>query len=89
MKTLIILHGWRSSKERWQNVKQNIESSGIKVIAPDIPGFKPETALREPWNLDNYVEWFKGFLAEQRISGQFFLLGHSFGGRILIKFSVK
>ena len=31
MKTLIILHGWQSSQERWGNVKNAIEKEGIEV----------------------------------------------------------
>jgi len=85
MKSLIILHGWQSSKEKWQTVKEDIEKSGIKVYIPDIPGFKPESALTEAWNLDNYIDWFYGYVASEKISDGFFLLGHSFGGRMAIK----
>lgn len=84
MKTLIILHGWQSSKEKWQKVKENIESDEIEVIVPDIPGFKPETELQKSWNLDDYVEWLKDFSQDKE---KFFLLGHSFGGRVAIKFA--
>lgn len=88
MKTLIILHGWQSSKEKWQKVKANIEQSGVKVIVPDLPGFKPENELKKALSLDDYVDWVKNFAIEN-ISGKFFLLGHSFGGRIAIKFAAK
>lgn len=86
MKTLIILHGWQSSKEKWQNVKENIESNEIKVLLPDLPGFKPETELEKPWDLDDYVEWLKDFSRDRE---KFFLMGYSFGGRVAIKFAVK
>ena len=86
MKTLIILHGWQSSKEKWQKVKENIEDEGIEVVIPDLPGFKPETELPKPWSLDDYVEWLNNFSQGRE---KFFLLGHSFGGRIAIKFASK
>jgi pimeloyl-ACP methyl ester carboxylesterase len=86
MKTLIILHGWQSSQERWEKVKKEIKKEGIDVIVPDLPGFKTETELDNPWNLNDYVGWFKEFSQHKR---NFFLLGHSFGGRIAIKFSTK
>ena len=94
MKTLFILHGWQSSKEKWQKVKEILEKEGIRVIVPDIPGFKPETRLNKTWNLDDYVEWFKDFLFKKRttypeLREGFFLLGHSFGGRLAIKFATK
>lgn len=88
MLNLIILHGWQSSKEKWQKVKELLESSDLEVIAPDLPGFKPETALEKPWNLDDYVLWLEKFTGEHPLQN-FFLLGHSFGGRIAIKFAAK
>jgi pimeloyl-ACP methyl ester carboxylesterase len=95
MKTLIILHGWQSSKEKWQKTKQILEDSEeLKVIVPDIPGFKPETELKRPWNLNDYVEWLKYFIQDKEktcpeLAEGFFLLGHSFGGRMSIKFAAE
>ena len=94
MKTLVILHGWQSSKEKWQKVKEILEKEGIKVIIPDLPGFKPETTLTKTWNLDDYIKWLKDFLFKKRttcpeLAEGFFLLGHSFGGRVAIKFAEK
>lgn len=86
MKTLIILHGWQSSKERWEKVKKEIGKEDIEVIIPDLPGFKKEAGLNRTWNLNDYVEWFNKFSQSQE---NFFLLGHSFGGRIAIKFTAK
>ncbi len=86
MKTLIILHGWQSSKEKWQKVKEEIEKKGIEVLTPDLPGFKTEMILEHPWDLDDYLNWVKNFSLEKE---KFFLLGHSFGGRVAIKFAVR
>ncbi|MBT9151488.1 MAG: 2-succinyl-6-hydroxy-2,4-cyclohexadiene-1-carboxylate synthase [candidate division WS2 bacterium] len=55
MKTLIILHGWQSSKEKWQKVKQALENNELKVIVPDIPGFKKKTMLNQAWGLKNFI----------------------------------
>jgi len=102
MKTLIILHGWQSSKEKWQRVKEEIEKQAcleldegeIEVIVPNLPGFKEGNELKRAWSLDDYVDWVREFILEkekarfERSEG-FFLLGHSFGGRIVIKFAVK
>ena len=95
--TIIILHGWGSSKEKWQAVKENLEKQGLKVIIPDLPGFKKETKLKNPWDLDDYVDWFKNKYETQphlkeiepRKDHRFFLLGHSFGGRIGIKYAAQ
>ena len=94
METLIILHGWQSSKERWAVVKEKIETEGCEVIVPDLPGFKKENELKRVWNLNDYVKWTKEFIervcSERLKRGEkIFLLGHSFGGRIAIKFAVR
>ena len=86
MKTLIILHGWQSSKEKWERVKKNLEKQGIEVIVPDLPGFRVEAELDRAWDLNDYINWFENFSSKKE---KFFLLGHSFGGRIAIKFATK
>ena len=88
MKTLLILHGWQDAPEEWQIVKTEIEKSGIKVVVPDLPGFKKQYELDRPWNLDDYVEWAKKFVY-QNIDHKFFILGYSFGGRVAMKFIAK
>jgi len=90
MKTLIILHGWQSSKEKWNKVKEILKREGIRIFIPDLPGFRPENELKKPWTLDDYVEWFENFLEiYPELKEGFFLLGHSFGGRMAIKFAAK
>jgi len=95
MKTLIILHGWDSSKEKWEKVKEFLESNDIRVITLDLPGFKEENKLVRAWNLDNYIQWLKEFIRKikdiREFNGfsKFFLIGHSFGGRIAIKFAAN
>ena len=85
--TIVILHGWGSSKEKWLVVKETLDSKGIKVIVPDLPGFKKETVLPRVWDLDDYEGWFKKF--STKFDEPFFLLGHSFGGRIAIKYAAQ
>ncbi|MEK7172891.1 MAG: alpha/beta hydrolase [Patescibacteria group bacterium] len=87
MDTLIILHGWQSSKEKWQKVKEMLESLDLKVVALDLPGFKPENQLSRPWNLNDYVAWLENLLIAY--PEPVYLLGHSFGGRIAIKLAAK
>lgn len=86
MDRLVILHGWNSSREKWQEVKQNIEKEGIKVFVPDLPGFKEETRVKKPWTLDDYVDWVKSYIG-QRVPPPFFIMGHSFGGAVAIKYA--
>jgi len=84
--TIIILHGWGSSREKWKQVKEKLEDKGIEVIIPAIPGLGEGKKLKKPWSLKDYVDWFWEFSKDKE---KFFLLGHSFGGRISIKFAQK
>lgn len=86
---LLILHGWGSSSNSWIKIQKILAGQGFKVIVPDFPGFGKSGTPRIPWNIDDYIEWLKNFIGETKIKTPLFLLGHSFGGRIAIKFTVK
>jgi pimeloyl-ACP methyl ester carboxylesterase len=96
MATILILHGWGRGSISWLKVKEILENQGLRVLVPDLPGFGRNPLPRNPWSIDNYVEWVKDFAEKNnlaQLSGEptepFFLLGHSFGGRIAMKFAVK
>lgn len=85
---ILILHGWGSSSKNWGRVKEILESRGYKVFIPDLPGFGEAPRPQQPWAIDDYVEWLGKFSEKENIS-RFFLLGHSFGGAVAVKFSLK
>lgn len=86
MARILILHGWGSSAKKWARVKEILTKSGCEVIVPDLPGFGENPPPKEPWAVDDYVEWVKNY---SKNFAPFFLLGHSFGGRLAIKFAAK
>lgn len=90
MNTILILHGWGwpISSPQWVKVKKNLESNGYRVFTPDLPGFGGTPAPFKSWRIDDYVEWVKDFCEKNNLS-QFFLAGHSFGGSLAVKFSLK
>ena len=84
----LILHGWGSNSEKWQKIGELLTEKGVKVIIPDLPGFGKSDKPLKAWNLDyycNFVEEFVKFLNLDK----FFLLGHSFGGALAVKCSLK
>jgi len=85
----LILHGWGGSSDSWIYCQKILRDRGFKVIVPDFPGFGKSKTPKEPWSVDDYVQWLKNFTEKTEIQTPFFLLGHSFGGRIAIKFAVK
>jgi len=91
---VLILHGWGGSSDSWVQVQKILAEKELKIIVPDFPGFGKSRTPSKAWNVDSYVEWINGFIAEiSKAYGEpiepFFLLGHSFGGRISIKFAAK
>jgi len=87
METILILHGWGSCAKNWAEVKELLEKKGMRVIVPDLPGFGENPPPVTAWNIDDYVEWVKDFLEKNNLP-RIFLMGHSFGGSIGIKFAV-
>lgn len=87
-KPLLILHGWGSSSEKWQRVGQLLAQNRIKVIIPDLPGFGNSQKPSSPWGLDDYCNFIEEFIKFLNLD-KFFLLGHSFGGALAVKCSLK
>jgi len=89
-KPFLILHGWGSKSDRWEAVGELLSKKGLMVVIPDLPGFGKSEILKESWDIDNYVEFINEFLNNfPKFKEEFYLLGHSFGGAISIKFSIK
>lgn len=85
METILILHGWGIGSKTWVQVKVKLEEMGYEVFVPDLPGFGQNAAPEKPWASDDYVGWVKDYCDKNNLS-QFFLLGHSFGGGLAVKF---
>jgi pimeloyl-ACP methyl ester carboxylesterase len=84
----LILHGWGSKSEKWEQVGNLLSETGFGVIVPDLPGFGESSDLTIPWSLDNFADLIDKFTDFLKIE-KFYLLGHSFGGSLAIKCSLK
>jgi pimeloyl-ACP methyl ester carboxylesterase len=83
---VLILHGWGGSSASWSKVQEALASEGFNTVCPDLPGFGRTKAPDETWSLDDYARFVLEF-ADSLSLDDFFLVGHSFGGRISIKLS--
>ncbi|MFH1462453.1 MAG: alpha/beta hydrolase [bacterium] len=83
---VLILHGWGGSSDSWVKVQEILAGQGYKVICPDLPGFGRTVPPSSPWSVKDYTDFIVDFLKELEVD-RFFLFGHSFGGRISIKFA--
>lgn len=80
---VVLLHGWGSNITLFDSMI-NLLSVKYKVVAMDMPGFGESEEPKEPWDVDRYVDFVLEFLKKydfQKVT----LLGHSFGGRVIIK----
>lgn len=88
-KAIIFLHGWRANKEVWQQVAYKLISlPAHKMYAIDLPGFGSSQVPKQPFTVGDYAEIVKGFVEKLDLKSVV-IVGHSFGGRIGIKFAAK
>ncbi len=85
---ILILHGWNLSGKKFRPLAECLEKEGYKVFSPDLPGFGENAFLSKPLVLDDYLEFVVEYLKKNNIE-RTILIGHSFGGRIAIKFATN
>ena len=81
--TVVMLHGWGANIGLFQNAASLIASK-YKVAAPDLPGFGGTPEPPSEWTVDDYTDLAVKFIASLGLK-KVILLGHSFGGRLIIK----
>lgn len=80
---ILLLHGWGCNKEVFNNII-NCLSDFMEVYAIDFPGFGNSDEPKEVWGVDEYVNIVIKFIEKMNIK-KLSLLGHSYGGRVIIK----
>lgn len=82
---LVFLHGWGLSDHTYKRALGRLARSGVRVIAPSLPGFGGTAPLPgEDFGLEGYAQWVRDFLDAIGIEGPWYLGGHSFGGGVAI-----
>lgn len=80
---VLLLHGWGSSLEPYRQLI-DLLSQKYFVIALDMPGFGKTAEPPRPFTVDDYVDFVLEFLKLFPIE-KLSVVGHSFGGRVIIK----
>lgn len=83
--TIVILHGWGLSGKSFEPLVASLAAHGYKAVAPDMPGFGKEDPPPYPWKLRDYARFIDEYLTSRRIKNPVFI-GHSFGGRVTLKY---
>ena len=84
--SIIILHGWKLSGARYNQCVSILKKDGYNVFAPDLPGFGKEPLVSKSMNLNDYVLFLKRFIKDRKMHKPI-LIGHSFGGRVAVKYA--
>lgn len=80
---IVLLHGWGSNITLFANMMELL-SKKYKVVAMDMPGFGKSDEPKEVWDVSAYVQFVIDFIKDYGVK-EVMLLGHSFGGRVIIK----
>ena len=82
-KNVLILPGWGTTISTYMSLINDI-STYATVYCLDMPGFGKSDEPKEMWNLDKFIDFIIDFINSQGIQ-ELDLIGHSNGGRIIIK----
>lgn len=85
--TVVILQGWGTRLEVYDSVAAAINSK-YRVVQLDFPGFGESDEPRQAWAVDDYADFFIRFMESLGIQ-KAVLIGHSYGGRVIIKLATR
>lgn len=81
---LILLHGWGLNYHTFDHLIDYL-GDNYTIFAIDLPGFGQSEQPQNSYNLTQYVKFLELFITELQIEKPI-IIGHSFGGRIAIKY---
>ena len=81
--TVVILQGWGTHMGIYDSIA-GVLSSKYRVIQFDFPGFGDSQEPETPWDVSDYADFFVDFMRAVDIK-KATLMGHSYGGRVIIK----
>ena len=84
-KDIILLHGWGQNIEMMKFIGDRF-SDKYKITILDFPGFGESEEPKEEWFVKDYVDVVHELVKDLKIKKPI-VIGHSFGGRVAIKYS--
>jgi len=87
---LLCLHGWGRGVDGdvFIALREALRDDAIEVITLDLPGFGKSGEPPKAWTVDDYADCIEELVENLQLQ-DVFLLGHSFGGRIVIKLAAR
>ncbi len=85
--SIIIFPGWGDNRKTFDSIIKALKDT-YTIYIFDYPGFGKSTIKNETLTIYNYAEIFRNFMKDNNIKNPI-VIGHSFGGRIIILLSGK
>jgi len=88
--TVLFIHGWGLGQHSYKRALKRLVHMGARVYAPALPGFggTPDLPARH-FSFEGYADWVDQFLEAVKVptTEPVFVVGHSFGGGVAIRFA--
>lgn len=86
-KDILLLHGWGQNIDMMKPIGDSF-CDRYRITIIDFPGFGQSEEPKEAWNIEKYALMLEAFAKELGIKKPI-VMGHSFGGRVAIRFSAR
>lgn len=84
-KDIILLHGWGQNIEMMRPLGDRLQQN-FRITILDLPGFGQSEEPKEVWTITDYSHMLEELVKALNIKKPI-VMGHSFGGRIAIRYS--
>lgn len=81
---VVVLHGWGAGLDTFNAVAQELQTT-FRVVRLDFPGFGQTPRPKQDWGVKEYAQFLHKFLLKLKVEQPHALIGHSFGGRVILK----
>ena len=86
-KDILLLHGWGQNIEMMKPLGDRF-CNNHRITILDLPGFGASEEPKEKWTIQKYNEMLEEFVEKVNIKKPI-IIGHSFGGRLAIRYSAE
>lgn len=86
-KDILLLHGWGQNVEMMKPLGDGF-CDRYRITIIDFPGFGNSEEPKEAWTIDKYSLMLEEFVKQVGIKKPI-VMGHSFGGRVAIRYSAR
>ena len=84
---ILLLHGWGQNIEMMKILGDHFEDNH-RITILDFPGFGKSDESKTPWSVEDYSLLVGKLVKKLKIKNPI-IIGHSFGGRVAIKYASK